>query len=144
MTSREMHNQIETVTSSAPAALTAVPGTGSVVDTSGFESLEFVVHVGSVSALTTVGSVYSHSDELNTADDLSSGLSGATSVDSDDLRGAAIGVTNGTADKCPSRGYTGKKRYVRQDLVLTGATAGAAIVVGSCAIKGAPRKAPAQ
>lgn len=101
---------------------------GTIIDTSGADSVTFVMHLGSV----TDGDylpLIEHGDD--------SGLSDAAAVADEYLIGteAGAGSTDNTDDHDRSKiGYIGNKRYVRFSIVSTnvssGATVGASCILG--------------
>jgi len=106
---------------------------GNIIDTAGFESLDFVLLAGTI----TTG-VFT--PVIEDGDD--SGLSDAAAVADDFLIGtevAAVISGSGASDSTRRIGYVGKKRYVRLSEVSSGTASG---FVAAVAIKSAPRTAP--
>lgn len=141
MATRDLHNNIKTVTSLVPATRTAdANGTG--VDTSGFESVEAVVALGQ-SGDTLSGSVKLDL-ELEESDDDST----YTDVALADMIGGVSAGNFGTIDaatedeKIYRVGYRGRKKYVRPVLNFTG-THTNGIPCAAMVILGNPRHAPA-
>ena len=122
MSSQDLHNNIKTSVGLDVAAITTDTTTnGNIIDTQGYESLEFVL----VSATITDGDYVPalvYGDESN--------LSDAAAVPSDFVIGsyADASFTEDTDDNQTRRvGYVGHKRYVRLDIVSTTTTTGGTI-----------------
>lgn len=134
MASRDLHNNIEPKVALNSAAITTNTTTnGVIVDTAGFESVEFVI----LSAALTDGT-YTPSITEGDASDLSGGSATATA----DLIGTVAGATfAATDDNTVKRiGYKGSKRYVRLNLTSAGTTSGGTL--GAIAVLGHPHDAP--
>lgn len=118
---RDTHNNIDAVRSIAPVAA-GVTGTGQVgkiVDTAGYEGVEFILSYGTITATNaTITPVIKHGDVTGTMTSVAdSGLLGTE---------AAAGIAAGTprtsnSNKNVSKriGYIGGKRYVSVNLVPT-------------------------
>jgi len=129
---RDLHSHVSirsviTPTAGAAAGASTV---GSIIDTLGFESLEYVVHSGTI----TTGSF---SCTLEESDD--SGMSGATAVPSDRVLGGSPSFVVTDDDDVRRVGIVGKKRYQRLTLVGASTPVGA---FSAIAILGNPRSAP--
>ena len=126
MASVDLHNNIdERVALNIQTITTNVDG--EIIDTAGYESIEFLVSTGTWTAGTIT-------PKLQDGDD--SGLSDAADVASDFVVGSyvALGAANGVTRV----GYVGKKRYVR----LSAVSASANLQGGAIAVLGSPHSAP--
>ncbi len=129
MSSQDLHNQIDERVAKATVAVVADTAiAGNIIDTKGYESIEFVVQAGIVSAGDVTPSLFDGDD---------SGLSDVAAVSAANTLGAL--VTLDTTDDITRFGYVGKKRYVR--VTLTGANS-ANLTAGVIAILSNPRSAP--
>lgn len=129
MSSQDLHNQIdERVAKPTVAVVADTAIAGNIIDTAGFESLEFVVQAGIVTAGDVTPSMFDGDDAA---------LSDAATVASDFRLGSL--VTLDATDDITRFGYVGKKRYVR--VTLTGANS-ADLTAGVIAILSNPRSAP--
>lgn len=138
---RDMHNNIQALRVISPIALgtTGTGKTGKVIDTAGYNGVEFILSYGSVTATSaTVTPVMKHGDVTGTL----------TSVADTDMLGteanaalaAAASRTSGTSKNVTKRlGYIGTKRYVTVNLVNT---ASAGIVAGADVILSRPGHRP--
>lgn len=138
---RDLHNNIAQRRVISPVALsTTAGGAPKIVDRAGFESVEFIISVGSVTATNaTFTPVVKHGDVTGTL----------TSVADADLLGTEAGATVGAAATRTSGvsknvvkrvGYAGNKRYVTCALVPT---VTAAVPCSVDAVLGHPAHAPA-
>lgn len=128
----DLHSNIKIVHCVAPAALAANTN-GAAIDTLGFESCEFVFHVGAA----FVGGGFNV-----TLQESDTGAFGGeeTAVPADNTLGALPSIAIGDANKVFRVGSIGKKRYVRPVLTETGTiTAG---VIGCAAVLGHPKEGP--
>lgn len=107
---------------------------GAIIDTHGYESLEFVFKSGTITDGT-------YTPLIEDSDD--SGLSGSSAVSDTFLVGTEVGARFVAADDnaVTRLGYVGKKRYVRASLVSTGTTSGAT-GMGAIAVLGHARYQP--
>ena len=121
----ELHDNIQVQQTLAPAAR-AASATGSSVDLSGFEAVEIVALVGTISDGT-------HALTVEESDDGSTWSAVAAS----DLLGSFANLASNTPQRV---GYIGGKRYLRVKTTVTGATNGG--VYGVSVILGKPRHAP--
>lgn len=104
---------------------------GAIIDTAGYESLEFYIHTATITDGTFVAQLWHGSD---------SGLSDAVQLTGEEVLGSVSIVA---ADDNVSRriGYVGKKRYVQLRMVSTGVTTGGSL--GAHAVLGTPHHGPA-
>ena len=130
---KDLHNNVDDRMALDLAAITTDTTTvGNIIDTVGFESIEFVALLGVI----TDGA---YAFKIEDGDD--SGLSDAADVDSSLLLGALTGFI-ATDDQSTKRvGCIAKKRYVRLSIVSTGTTAGVAMA-GATAVLGHAQHAP--
>lgn len=131
MAYRDLHNNVDAVTviPSVAVGTTGTGQTGSVIDTRGFDSVEFVINYGAITATAATftvtvlegdatGSLTSVADADLLGTESDAGLAAATRVD-------------GSTEKVTKRlGYRGAKRYLRADVVST-ATAGTPVGVSA-------------
>ncbi len=104
---------------------------GAIIDTQGFNALEFFLQVGA----RTDGSYTIQLQHGDAAD-----LSDAVAVDTAKVLGNAALTPITAANSVRRVGYVGNKRYVRPQVVSTGATTGA--TVGVLAVLGRPNLRP--
>ena len=104
---------------------------GAIIDTQGFNALEFFLQVGA----RTDGS---YTIQLQHGDDPA--LADAAAVDSAKVLGGAALTPIAAAQNVRRVGYVGNKRYVRAQVVSTGASTGA--TVGVLALLGRPNLRP--
>lgn len=124
-----LHNKIKIVQVVAPAdAAVTATAVGAIVDTQGFESLEYVANAENLNGEFTF--------LLEESDD--SGLSGSNVVSSDETLGALPVMDTGR--DIGRVGVIGKKRYQR--LTLTESGANTVGTIGAIAILGHPKNAP--
>jgi hypothetical protein len=126
---RDLHNNVdERVALNTQLINTDTTTNGNIIDTQGYESIEFVMQAGVV----TAGDV---TPVLQDGDD--SGLSDAAVVAADFRLGSLVTLdaTNGIT----RFGYVGKKRYVRVNAL---SATSANLTVGVTAVLGDPHSAP--
>jgi len=130
MTLRDLVHNVKVESSLAPSVHTNSSVTGYSVDLRGFDSAMIMVSVGEYTDGT-------HTITVQHSDDGSS----FTDVSADELQGA-IDVINGNEfdNKTQLVGYIGSKRFVRTNIVTTGATTGA--LCAAYVIAGNPNQAP--
>lgn len=132
---RDLHNNIKVSSAIPPAVIIAgnATKTGAIIDTLGFDSLEFAIHSGALTDAVYTPTVY----EGDAAD-----MSDETAVaDADLLNTEALCTFILTDDNVVKRiGYTGSKRYVRLKVVQSGATTGG--YMSAVAIQGHAKSAP--
>jgi hypothetical protein len=125
----DMHNIVLQKPALNPGTInTDATTAGTIIDTDGFEALEFVVQSGTVTA-GTFTPLIEHSDNAD--------FSGSSAVDDDDLLGTEADAAFAAADDNEAKriGYRGEKRYVRLSLVSASSANG---VIGALAILGRP------
>lgn len=127
-----LHDRIKVVHAIAPAAIAANTN-GAFIDTAGFESLEFILHVGTA----MVGGGFDM-----TLEESATGAGGGeqAAVPAANIRGTLPTVAIGDANKVFRVGCTSKERYVRPVLTETGTITGG--VIGCVAVLGHPKNAP--
>ncbi|BAI71476.1 hypothetical protein AZL_020380 [Azospirillum sp. B510] len=131
---RDLHNNLAPLVALNIGAIASNTTTnGAIIDTRGFNSLEFVIQSG-----TLTDGTYTPALIEGNASDLSDG----SPVAADDLLGTVAAATFAATDdnKVKKLGYRGNKRFVRLSLVSAGASTGGTI--GATAILGHPRNAP--
>lgn len=122
----DMHNNVFIAMARNTAAISSNTTTaGIIIDTQGYESLEFIVFSGA----RTDGSYLPLIEESDASD-----LSGSNAVDDEDLLGTEVAATIAAANTVKRIGYRGHKRYVRLSLVSSGVTSGATL--GAVAVLG--------
>lgn len=133
MSEFEMHNTIDDRIALTNQSITTNTTTaGAIIDTKGFEAIEFVIVAGTLTA--GIFAIL-----LEEGDD--AGLSDAATLDSDLTLGALTGFDASTDDDTTIRvGSIGKDRYQRLSLVSTGASG--ANTFSAAAILGTPHTAP--
>lgn len=129
---QDAHSKMKIVHGIAPAAI-AGDTDSAIVDTIGFESLEWVLHVGIAMAGGGFTCVFEESDVVTFGGE-------ETAVPTGEVVGASPVVAIADADKVFRVGIVGKKRFQRMSLVETGTiTAG---IIGVNAHLGNPEQAP--
>lgn len=134
---RDLHNNIKLSPALNPGAITSNTSTnGLVIDTKGFDSLEFAVQSGTLTDGTYTVKLQ-HGDVAN--------LSDAVDCAADEViaGGAATIAFAATDDNVVKKiGYRGKaiKRYVRVVVTTTGVTSGG--TVAAVAVQGHPAAQP--
>lgn len=133
MSEQDMHSNIGQAVAINQQAISG-NGTvaGNIIDTKGFESIEFITVVGTI----TDGA---YAFKLEQGDD--PGLSDAADVPVDEILGVLTGFVAADDNTAKRVGSIGKKRYQRLSLVATGVTTGINMVT-AIAIQGHPRSAP--
>jgi hypothetical protein len=133
MASFDLHSDVFAVVAKNTAAITSSTTTvGAIIDTQGYEGLEFIIQSGA----RTDGTYTPLLEESDAAD-----LSGSNQVADEDLVGLEASAAISAANTVKRLGYVGGKRYVRLSIVSTGVTSGATI--GATAILGRPAVSPA-
>ncbi len=128
----DLHSNIDdrvAVVTQAAAATTLI--VGAIIDTLDFESLEYIIQVGTL----TTGTV---SFVIEEGDD--SGLSDAAAVSADETLGALTGFAVTDDDTTKRVGSIGKKRYQRLSLQPAGTVS--IDFLGAIAVLGNPKSVP--
>jgi len=129
---RDLHNNIDDrVALNAAAISTNTTTVGNIIDTNGYESLEFLIQSGNI----TDGA---YALLLEEGDD--SGLSDAAAVAADEILGALTGFVAADDNAVKRVGSIGKKRYQRLSIVSTGVTTGVNFM-SAVAVLGHPKHA---
>lgn len=114
---KDLHSNVKQVVAKTAAAITTDTTTvGSIIDTAGYESLEYIVLSGTI----TDGA---YALKLEQGDD--SGLSDAADVPADEVLGVLTGFVAADDNAVKRVGSIGKKRYQRLSIVSTDTTSGA-------------------
>jgi hypothetical protein len=134
MASRDLHNSLKVSPSHNPQAVLSGNATtnGAIIDTQGFESLEFSIQSGVITDGTFTPNVQEGNDPA---------LADAATVVAGDLLGTIAGATFAATDDNVTKkiGYKGSKRYVRLQLIGAGQTTGG--FIASTAVQGSGRNA---
>ena len=135
---QDLHNKIKAVVAIIPQTQTNSDTaiTGEIVDTAGFDSVEFVIATGTLTdANATFATTLEHGDD--------SGLSDTAAVTNADLIGtlAGAGFTFADDKKTKKLGYAPRtatrKRYLRLTVTPTGNNSGAAPIAAVCIMSNA-------
>lgn len=132
MASRDLHNNIEPKVALNSASISSDTTTnGNIIDTQGFESVEFLIVSGSITDGSYVPAITEGDDSS-----LSDGAAATA------LIGTAADATFASTDdnKVKRIGYKGIKRYVRLGLTSTSVTTGGSF--SAVAVLGNPHDAP--
>ncbi len=130
----DIHSKLKALNAYNTRAIAANGTTaGNILDTKGFESLEFIGQVKTI----TDGSYTLLLEESDASD-----LSGSNVVAAEHTLGGLF-VFSAAADnnKVMRTGYIGKKRYVRASIVAAGITTGVDMI-GISAVMGHPMQEP--
>ena len=128
----DLHSNIKDETALNTAAISTNTTTvGAIIDTLGYESLEFIAQSGTI----TDGA---YALLLEQGDD--SGLSDVAAVPADEVLGALTGFVATDDNETVRVGSIGKKRYQRLSLVSTGVTTGGTF--SAVAVLGNPKSGP--
>lgn len=129
----DLHSNVDDRTALNASAITTNTTTvGNIIDTLGFQSLEFIAQSGAIT-----DGAYALVLEEGDADDLSD----AAVVPSDNVLGALNGFVAADDNATKRVGSIGKKRYQRLSIVSTGTSTGAAFM-SAIAVLGNPNSAP--
>ncbi len=132
---KDLHNNVMVSPALDPATIDSDTTTeGEVIDTQGFECLEFVVQTGEL----TDGAyavALAHSDTLD-----GDALDDESAVSAGDLLGDLPSFTDSEGSTTKKVGYLGSKRYVRLDVVTTSTSDGG--VIGAVAVQSGARNNP--
>lgn len=137
---RDLHNNINVVTCIAPVAVgtTGTGQTGSVIDCKGYDSVEFVLHYGAITATAaTFTPTILHGDATGSM--ASAAAADLLGTEAAAGLAAAARVDGSTENVAKRIGYIGGKRYVQAKIVST-ATAGTP--VSAAAVLGNAHRAP--
>ncbi len=135
MASFDMHSDVFGVVARNTAAISTITTTaGNIIDTKGYEGLEFFIQSGAWTD-GTYTPLIEESDASN--------LSGSNAVADEDLVGTEAAAAIGAANTVKRIGYVGHKRYVRLSIVSAGVTTGATIGATAVLGRGAVRPSPA-
>jgi len=133
MSAFDMHHRVKQAVALQLAAISSNTTTvGEIIDTQGFESLEFIVQVGTI----TDGAYALLLEESD-----ASNMSGATAVTAEETLGVLTGFVAADDDTAKRVGTIGKKRFQRLSIVTTGVTTGVDFI-GAVAVQGHPFTAP--
>lgn len=132
---RDLHNNVKVTPVIHPVAIVNANGvtTSDTIDTQGFQSIEFAIHMGASDG-TLTPAVY--------AGDASDMSDEAAVTDASELLGTIAGATFAATDdnKVKKIGYRGSKRYVRIKITQAASTTGT--FFSAVAIQGHPVSAP--
>ncbi|KQV33138.1 MULTISPECIES: hypothetical protein [unclassified Rhizobium] len=134
MASKDSHNNLNFAVALNIGAISSNTTTnGAIIDTQGYESVEFVIQSGT---LTDGG----YAPTITEGD--ASDLTGGTATAAADLLGTLAGATFAATDDNVVKkiGYKGSKRYVRLNIVSTGVTTGGTL--GATVVRGHARSKP--
>lgn len=131
----DLHSKVKIVHCITPSAI-AADTNGAAVDTLGYESCEFVIHVGTAMA----GGGFDVTVEQSPDDGSGSPTGVWTAVPAAETLGALPVIVATDADKVFRVGSIGKERHQRVVLTETGTISGG--TVGATAILGNPVVAP--
>ena len=133
MSEYDMHSNVKALIALAVQDITTNTTTvGAIIDTQGFESLEYLITSGTIT-----DGVYAL--KLEQGDD--SGLSDAADVPAAEILGVLTGFVLTDDDTVKRVGSIGKKRYQRLSIVSTGTTTGGTNFTAT-AVQGNPLSAP--
>jgi hypothetical protein len=126
MSSRDLHNNIDVKRGISPAAATAdnTPWVSQIVDTKGYESVEFLMQIGALAdADATFTVLFEDGDAANLSDNAA--VADAQLLGTEALAGFQFDDDN----ECRKIGYIGSKRYCRVT-VTPAANTGTAFLAG--------------
>ncbi len=128
----DLHNNCYVVPALTQQAISTNTGTvGEIIDTKGFEMVEFVSLLGTITDGAYVASL-EHGDDIS--------LSDTAAVPAEEVLGG-ISYALAEDDEAKRMGYIGKKRYVRLTLTSTAVTTGVNMA-GVICLKTSPMHAP--
>jgi len=140
MASRDIHSNIDAIRGTAPIAVgtTGTGQTGIIVDTAGYEGVEFIIGYG---AITATNAVFTPVIKSGSVTGTLASVADANLLGTESGAGIAAGTrTAGTNSSVFKRiGYIGADRYVQCNV---SSTVTAAVPVSVVAILGHPRNAP--
>ena len=130
---RDLHSNVQAAVALDAAAISTDTTTvGNIIDTAGFESIEFI----GLSKTITDGT---YTLKIEDGDD--SGLSDAADVDSTLILGSLFAFAAADDDAVLRTGCISKKRYIRASIVSASTTTGVDIM-SVIAIQGHPKTGP--
>ena len=130
---RDLHSNVDDRMALDPAAIgTNTATVGNIIDTLDYESLEFIISMGTI----TDGA---YSLVVQQGDDAA--LADATNVSADELLGEVTGFVAADDNSTKRLGSIGKQRYQRLTILSTGVTTGVAFA-SAVAVLGHPKTAP--
>lgn len=133
---RDLMNNIQVKRALSPVSVADnTAQVGEIVDAKGYDSLTYLIAIGSVAdADATFTVLLEHGEE--------SDMSDAAAVPDDQLVGteALAGLQFGDDNECRKLGYAGSKRYTR--LTITPANNASAALLAAVAVLGHPDAAP--
>jgi len=131
MSEYDLHSNVKNLTSHAPIDITTTSPVGAVIDTKGFESIEFIIQSGTLNAGTFV-------PLLEESDDASFSVGVTTVTTEQTLGDTTIGFDGSDVlhdNETIRIGSIGKKRYQRLTIVAAGSSGAnffsAAVVLGN-------------
>lgn len=128
----DLHNNVNDVLALAISSITTNTTTvGAIIDTAGYESIEFVIQSGTLTDGT-------YTVTLEDGDDAA--LADAATITSTYLLGTFPSFIATEDDTVKRIGTNTKKRYVRLSIVSTGVTTGG--TMAATAVQGHPHRAP--
>lgn len=129
----DLHNNVNGANALDAAAISSNTTTvGNIIDTAGYESLEYFVQSGTI----TDGA---YAFLLEEGDDAA--LADAAAVATDELLGDLVGFVAADDNTVKRVGTVGKKRYQRLSIVSTGVTTGVDFM-SAIAVQGHPHRGP--
>lgn len=129
----DLHSNVKQVVALDSQDITANTTTvGNVIDTVGFESLEYLIQSGTI----TDGAY-----ALLLEEDDAIGFGSSSVVPADEILGVLTGFVAADDDAAKRVGSIGKKRFQRLSIVSTGTSTGAT-KMSSVAVLGNPKSAP--
>lgn len=133
---RDLHNNVDIKRVISPVSVADTTAqVGQIIDRQGFESLEYVIAIGSVADADATFTVLLEEGEA-------ANLSDATAVADKDLLGTEVlaGFQFDDDNECRKLGYIGNKRYTR--LTITPVANASAAVLAAVAVLGHPNLSP--
>lgn len=129
---RDLHNSLKVSKAFGPQAIVTgnAANAGAIIDTQGFESLEFAIVAGTITDGTFTPTLTEGNDPA---------LADGAAVAASDTFGVPAGMNAAASNTTQKVGYKGSKRYVRLSLPQTGATTGG--FIAATAIQGHGRNA---
>jgi len=129
---KDLHNNIdERGALNIQAISTDTTTNGVIIDTAGYESIEFIIHTGTITDGTYTPLLQ---------EDTAAGFGTATTVASDNTLGSLTALTAASDNVTLRVGCVPTKRYVRLSIVSASTTTGGTL--GAVAVLGHPHNAP--